>query len=79
LLLLLILIVAIVNTQSLLTLVGILGTIFALVTFIVCILWFALFKKGYEKKIEKYRQKIKEISEKEVKKRMALYERTKNQ
>lgn len=77
-LLALILISAIVNIESLLTPILILCTIFTLIMIIASVLWFTLIRKSYQKKIDIYRQKIKEISAREVKKRMSLYEKSQN-
>ena len=77
-LLLFIIIVAIGNISRLLTVVGILGTIFTILTFTWCIIWYAVLKKIYQRKIDDYRERLKILTDKEIKKRMSAYEKQKN-
>ncbi len=77
-LLLFIIIVAIGNISRLLTVVGILGTIFTVLTFTWCIIWYAVLKNVYQNKIDDYRERLKLLTDKEIKKRLSAYEKQKN-
>ncbi len=74
--LVLIIIGAIINPKTLLTVIGILGTIFTVLMFSWCIVWYTVLKKHYTKKIEDYKLRIKELSEKDLRKKMSLYEKS---
>lgn len=63
---------AVVRLQFLFELLGIIGLTVAILTNTWTVLWFFVFKKNFDKKIEYYRQKLKELKIKEMKKQKSI-------
>lgn len=63
---------AVVRLQFLFELLGIIGLTVAILTNTWTVLWFFVFKKNFDKKIEYYRQKLKELKIKEMEKQKSI-------